>query len=224
MLLGGQETTTSALGRLFWILAREPEAQARLRSEIRKAKIAQAALDGHDGNWEDVSLPYDTLVGLPYLDAVVRETMRMHPPTNMINRVYVVFSAQPESPISHTLHCSATKDAVLPVEFPLISTSGEEVRAVHVPAGTNVVISILGANHNKAVWGNDADVWRPERWLTASGERIGLASGNSLDLAFGDEAGEVVSDDTPGYKAGVKYPGVYATMCVTPLRVAPLEG
>lgn len=105
----------------------------------------------------------------------------------------------------------------MPVEFPLRNAAGEEVRAVHVPAGTNVVISILGANRNKAVWGDDADEWRPERWLTPSGERVGLAGGRSLDLAFGegDEAGEQTApggEGTPGYKAGVKYPGVYATM------------
>ena len=89
MLLGGQETTTSALGRILYILAREPQAQARLRADIRKAKSAYAATQGYEGNWEDVSLPYDILVGLPYLDAVVRETFRMHSPTNMINRTCV---------------------------------------------------------------------------------------------------------------------------------------
>ena len=60
---------------------------------------------------------------------------------------------------------SAVQDAVLPVEFPLRSTSGAELRAVHVPAGTTVAISILAANYNKAVWGDDADRWDPERFV-----------------------------------------------------------
>ena len=83
------------------------------------------------------------------------------------------------------------------------------MRAVHVPAGTTIVISILGANHNKAVWGADADVWRPERWF----ERVGFAGGKSLDLNFGDSHEEMGLDhDTSGSRAPVKYPGVYASM------------
>ncbi|KAH9941732.1 cytochrome P450 [Epithele typhae] len=174
MLLGGQETSTSALSRILWILSRDQPAQARLRSEIRAAKLAHAAASGHDGPWESVHLPYDTLMALPYLDAVLRETLRVHPPTNMINR-------------------TCTRDAALPVEFPLTDASGEEV---------------------KAVWGDDADVWRPERWLTASGERIELTEGRSVDLVLGQAAddGEKSLDGAPGYKAGVKCPGVYATI------------
>ncbi len=28
-----------------------------------------------------------------------------------------------------------------------------------------VLLDIIGANCNKAVWGDDADEWKPERWL-----------------------------------------------------------
>ena len=35
---------------------------------------------------------------------------------------------------------------------------------VHVPKGTSVVISILASNRNRALWGLDADEWKPERW------------------------------------------------------------
>ena len=88
LLIGG-DTVTTAVARVFWILAREQEAQSRLRSEIRKAKLAVASEQGLEGEWEGVSLPYDTLVSLPYLDAVVRETLRLFPPTSLINRVCV---------------------------------------------------------------------------------------------------------------------------------------
>ena len=45
--------------------------------------------------------------------------------------------------------CRATRDALLPLEFPVRSVSGEIVNAVHVPAGTNIIMSILGANRNE---------------------------------------------------------------------------
>ena len=157
-------------------------------------------------------MPYDILIGLPYLDAVVRETLRLYPPTSLINRVYVLsrllFPRRDTVLIPDAY--SATKDAILPLQDPIRTTTGEESTAVHVPAGTNIIISILGSNHNKRIWGDDADQWRPERWLTASGERIGW--GKNVDLAFDDDAEGNVAEGTPGYRNGVKYPGVYATM------------
>ena len=81
---------------------------------------------------------------------------------------------------------------------------------IHVPAGTNIIMSILGANHEKRVWGEDASEWRPERWLNANGERIG--HGKNLDLAFGEETVGQEVEGSPGFRNGVRYPGVYATM------------
>lgn len=72
------------------------------------------------------------------------------------------------------------------------------------------MISILAANHNKAVWGDDASEWRPERWLNASGQRARFGQGHELDGALDDSADG--SMNTPGNRGGVKYPGVYASM------------
>ncbi|KAI0760300.1 cytochrome P450 [Fomes fomentarius] len=192
LLFGGQETTTSAVSRILHLLACMPNAQVKLRTEIRAAKLEYAANHGvQDHDWQSVSLPYDVLNSLPYLDAIVRETLRVYPPTSMLNR-------------------TCTQDAVLPLQFPVRSATGEELTAIHVPAGTNILVSILGSNHNKGVWGEDASVWRPERWLTASGERVGL--GKDIDLALGSENAENEVEGTPGNRNGVKYPGVYATM------------
>ena len=54
MLFAGTDTTSTALSRILWLLARNPEAQDRLRQEI---------LDAQKGTKE---LDYDALVGLPY--------------------------------------------------------------------------------------------------------------------------------------------------------------
>lgn len=37
--------------------------------------------------WEDVSLSYDDLMALPYLDALLRETLRVYPPSSVHFRV-----------------------------------------------------------------------------------------------------------------------------------------
>ncbi|KAI0292497.1 cytochrome P450 [Multifurca ochricompacta] len=72
----------------LYILASKRTVQARLRSELRRAKLDYAA-SRHiplDGSWNDIELPYDVLMSLPYLDAVVRETLRVYPPTSLLSR------------------------------------------------------------------------------------------------------------------------------------------
>nr|BAK09473.1 cytochrome P450 [Postia placenta] len=167
IIFAGFETTAIATSRLLYLLASRPDAQARLCREVRAAKMAHV---GDSARWQDVNLSYDVLMGLPYLDALVRETLRVYPPTSILSR-------------------TTRKSTVLPLEFPVRSASGQEVTSVPLPENTTVIISILAANHNKEIWGEDASDWRPERWLTSTGERI-----------------------LPGNRDGIKYPGVYASM------------
>lgn len=77
IIFAGFDTTSTALSRLFHILASEPEMQARLRTEIRQAQR----------DYGSTHLPYDILMSLPYLDAILRESLRMHPPTSMLSRM-----------------------------------------------------------------------------------------------------------------------------------------
>lgn len=50
---------------MLHVLALHPEEQAKLRQEITEARSASG------------DLPYDDLMSLPYLDAVVRESLRL---------------------------------------------------------------------------------------------------------------------------------------------------
>ncbi|KAI0293337.1 cytochrome P450 [Multifurca ochricompacta] len=196
VIFAGFETSTIAISRLLYILASERTVQARIRNELRRAKLDYAASRDIplDGSWNDIELPYDVLMSLPYLDAVVRETLRVYPPTSLLSR-------------------TARETTTLPLQYPILSaTTGEKVNSVVVPEGTTVIISILAANHNKTVWGEDASEWRPERWLSDSGERVRLNQDREqLDGTFGDGA-EGSAGATPGNRGGVKYPGVYASM------------
>ena len=60
------DTTSNALSLIFSFLADHPEAQEKLRAEILEVMP------------EDGDFDYDTLVNLPYLDAVCRETLRLY--------------------------------------------------------------------------------------------------------------------------------------------------
>lgn len=39
------------------------------------------------------------------------------------------------------------------------------ISEIALKKNTGVIISILNANHCKAIWGEDAAEWKPERWL-----------------------------------------------------------
>jgi cytochrome P450 len=39
------------------------------------------------------------------------------------------------------------------------------MHGVTVPKGTDIVISLLGCNRNREIWGEDALEWKPDRWL-----------------------------------------------------------
>jgi cytochrome P450 len=84
MVFAGLDTTTSALARCVYLLAQHPRAQARLRSEIRDAMNSSI----HQ-NIASAGLPYDVLMHLPFLDSVVKETLRLYPSFPFMSRTYV---------------------------------------------------------------------------------------------------------------------------------------
>jgi cytochrome P450 len=94
MVFAGLDTTTSALSRCVYLLAKNPLAQARLRSEIRDALERMSLLqDGSSFSEHDsplLHLSYDELINLPFLDGVVRETLRLYPSLPHMVRKYVI--------------------------------------------------------------------------------------------------------------------------------------
>jgi cytochrome P450 len=59
------DTTSGALARILHVLAQHPDAQERLRKEIVESRA-----NGGDADYNDLD-------ALPYLDAVIRETLRL---------------------------------------------------------------------------------------------------------------------------------------------------
>ncbi|KAG6900250.1 hypothetical protein C0993_000891 [Termitomyces sp. T159_Od127] len=129
------DTTSNALSRTLHLLALQPEMQERLRSEVLEARRF------HNGY-----IPYDDLVSLPFMDAVCRETLRLHAPVPKVMRV-------------------ARKDVVLPLSTPIKGIDGREMDSILVPKDTKIFIAILNANRDPLLWGADSLQWKPERWL-----------------------------------------------------------
>lgn len=77
-------------------------------------------------------------------------------------------------------------DVILPLSEPITGVDGSTIREVHVPKDTTVIVGVLSSNCNKAIWGEDAQDWKPERWLNQLPESV----------------------------TNAKIPGIYSNLCV----------
>ncbi|KAF5392164.1 hypothetical protein D9757_001399 [Collybiopsis confluens] len=137
------DTTSSAMARTLHLLAKHPDIQETLRQELRTA--ADEA--------EDADIPYETLISLPYLDAVCRETLRLHPPVPFTMRV-------------------AQQDTVISLSKPVTGRDGSRMQEIPITRGTHIFIPITTSNTNPDLWLEDAREWKPERWLSPLPETL----------------------------------------------------
>lgn len=126
-LLAGHDSTAGALAGSLWEIAKSQTVQARLRAEL------DAAMEKVDTS---SSLPYRDLMQLRYLDAVVKEALRLHSPAG------------------------AARMAVEDTE--LISEDGK--RRYLIPAGAKIFSFDTVGNVNDAYF-PDARQFDPERFL-----------------------------------------------------------
>ncbi|KAI0347504.1 cytochrome P450 [Trametopsis cervina] len=134
LVTAATDTTSNALSRLFHLLAQHQDIQDRVRAELLEASI-----NGAD-------IPYDTLVELPWLDAICRESLRLYAPVTMVSR-------------------EVREDIVLPFAEPIRGLDGSMLDEVLVPKDTTIIVGIRACNRNKAIWGDDVLEWKPERWI-----------------------------------------------------------
>ena len=61
--------------------------------------------------------------------------------------------------------CRTREAIVMPLSTPIQGKDGKLIHEIIVPKDTTIHIGIRESNRNKAVWGEDAYEWKPERWL-----------------------------------------------------------
>ncbi|MFC7476248.1 cytochrome P450 [Dankookia sp. GCM10030260] len=96
LFMAGHETTANLLAWAFYLLSQAPEAEARAVAEAQ-------ALGGRAAGWND-------LPRLPYLRAVVEETLRLYPPVPLLAR-------QAQAPLAIAGHAVARGDIVMVVPW-----------------------------------------------------------------------------------------------------------
>ncbi|KAJ7652788.1 cytochrome P450 [Mycena polygramma] len=130
-LVAGHETTSTATTWALFALTQNIAVQTRLRAELKGVSTDNPTMD--------------VLNALPYLDCVVRETLRLYPPVTATNRI-------------------AVKDDVIPLTEPCTDTRGTIHDTLRVTKGQNFMIPIEALNCDKSIWGPDAAEFIPERW------------------------------------------------------------
>ena len=123
----GSESTATALAGAIFHLLQNPDTYQKLTYEIRAAFPASEA----------ITLSATTAKSLPYLHAVLQETMRLYPPVAV----------------------------TLPRRVPAEEVGGVIIDGSPVPAGTTVGINFFAAFHSPHNF-HAPEKFAPERWLS----------------------------------------------------------
>lgn len=142
-VFAGSDTTSISLNATYYNIIKNPRVQAKLRAELDEAHARGALSDPPS---------FAETQALPYLQAVLKEALRMHPAVGL---------------------CL----------WRVVPAGGATLAGQYFPAGTNVGVNCWVAHRNKDVWGEDAEEFRPERWLDSSEEK--LKAMNAMYMPFG---------------------------------------
>ncbi|EIW62555.1 cytochrome P450 [Trametes versicolor FP-101664 SS1] len=134
-LIAGHETTSTSTTWALYAFCKHPEVQRKLREEL-------LAVENETPTMEDFN-------ALPYLDGVIRETLRLYAPITQLSR-------------------EAKKDDVIPLNEPMTDRYGKVHHEIRIAKGNKVMLPILAANRSKEIWGEHALEFKPERWIQPS--------------------------------------------------------
>ncbi|KIK96519.1 hypothetical protein PAXRUDRAFT_825881 [Paxillus rubicundulus Ve08.2h10] len=178
-LFAGSDTTALTMAWCAHLLSLHPDVQTRLRDEI----ISLSACSSNKQTGYSPQSHAEAIDALPYLDAVVRETLRLCPPVHGTMRV-------------------ATRDDNIPISSPILLRNGTVVRdgeTFRIRRGSYVHVPIEALNFSEDIWGPDARSFNPNRWLSLPHTaRVPAYPGiaNLMTFSFGPHA-------CPGWKFSI---------------------
>ncbi|KAG7090720.1 hypothetical protein E1B28_009812 [Marasmius oreades] len=189
-LFAGSDSTGLSISFCLLYLAEHPEYQTRLRDEIASATT----------NHDIAAGDYPPIDSYPFLNAVVRETLRLYPSVHSTIRV-------------------ATKDDVIPVSHPVVMQDGTVIPAggsFPIRKGSAIHIPIEGLNYSQDIWGPGSLKFRPERWMsdTESPSFPGLS--NVMTFSLGGHA-------CPGWRFALAEMKVFLIIVLPRFRFLPVE-
>jgi len=165
------------LGWILYELATHPEEQRQLRGEIYNARGAGHVDESGTVNFD--ALPFlNAVIKVKFLASIAKFSGWKHDSD-------VKETVRFDTVVPHLFRVS-TRDEVIPLSEQVHCRSGSVIEELYIPQGTHVIVSDIAYNRNKVIWGADADVWRPSRWLDGSVKSSGTNTGVWANLmSFG---------------------------------------
>ncbi|KAF9269922.1 cytochrome P450 [Marasmius fiardii PR-910] len=148
IISAGYETVSALIAWVLYELAIHPDVQTRLRQDILTSGSSEMSMD-------------DLNTKLPFLDAVIKETLRLHPPIN-------------------ENHHQAAVTVSVPLSSPLPGSSESQIV---IPKGTIIAIPVNVIHTDPAVYGCDAHLFKPERWMER--QKLGIRNEREI-FAFSE--------------------------------------
>ncbi|KAJ3122273.1 hypothetical protein HK098_002978 [Nowakowskiella sp. JEL0407] len=139
----GQETSAHEINWIIYEFCLNSDVQERLLKEINEV-LGDKAPD------------LEILPKLPYLDAVLKESMR-----------------------HHCILTQLSRKTLTDMQF-----TSEDGEVYNVPKDCKIFVNIEGIHRSKRYWGEDADVFNPSRWFNSDGSEFIPIPGSYLP--FGD--------------------------------------
>ncbi|CAE7097709.1 unnamed protein product [Rhizoctonia solani] len=131
LLFAGSDTTSNSLSAMCFYLAKHPHIQKRLQAELDEHAPYE---DSDSSSIPDPVVTYQAIKDLPYLNACLKETLRLH--------------------------------STVGVGLPRVVPPGKSITISGQTFKAGSIISVPTFVTNRAsVWGQDAEAFRPERWL-----------------------------------------------------------
>jgi hypothetical protein len=173
LLFAGQDTSAATLSWTLHLLSLYPKVQKRLAKEVCDA-LSSNNDDNNDnekGNHNYRSyqrIRKKMVMNLPYLDAVLKESMRLYPVAP-----FVVRSVPDELVISGDSDIDGSDNPTR------TRTEGE----VTIPKDSLACIWIYGLHRNKKCWHRPND-FLPERWIDPSLQKLDIGQRNGSFMPF----------------------------------------
>ncbi|KAL5522174.1 hypothetical protein ACEPAF_2031 [Sanghuangporus sanghuang] len=145
ILLASRDTTACLLTFVTYFMAMYPEVGKRMREEVLQTH-------GPDG------LPtYESLRKLKYMRAVINETLRLFPPVplNVRESRPAAVALPPSRLPSYTSKFGYARPSYVPTPK----------EPLHMPGSTPIMYMPMLMQRNPDLWGPDADVFDPDRFL-----------------------------------------------------------